>query len=231
MSLVNEEIFDIYDELGNPMGTASRKEVHARGHWHHTFHCWLVRRGEDGSARVLFQRRSEDKDTNPGAYDITAAGHLSAGETQREAVRELEEELGVKAEFEELVLYGVIREEAEGGTRGKPFVDREVSHVYGLVTEKRPDEFRLQEEEVAGLYEADARRLIAMLDGYEETVEAEGVRLVDGVAQPDRVTVAASEFVSRDFGYYAGVCRFLVRLAEEGASSTGSPARGAADDE
>jgi isopentenyldiphosphate isomerase len=209
------ELFDIYDERGNPTGIASREQVHARGHWHHTFHCWLVRLGEDGRARVLFQRRSDLKDTNPGGYDITAAGHLSAGETPKDAVREMEEELGLTVSFEELVPYGTIREEATGEAGGKAYIDREVSHVFGLVVPDRPSDFRLQEEEVSGLYEADLRRLTAMMEGYDPSVEAEGIRMRNGVAENHSVTVTASEFVSRDYAYYIGVFGFLRRLAEE----------------
>ncbi|TJY40772.1 NUDIX domain-containing protein [Cohnella pontilimi] len=215
MNQHTEERFDVYDKLGNPIGTATREETHAKGLWHHTVHCWLVRRGEDGRARILFQRRSASKDTNPGGYDITAAGHLSAGETPREASRELEEELGVRIPFEKLVSYGTIREEAAGEAGGKHYIDREVSHVFGAVTELEPRQFRLQEEEVSGLYEADALRLIAMMEGLGTTVEARGVLLEGGKIKPDTVTVTASEFVSRDYGYYVGVFGFLLKLAEQ----------------
>jgi isopentenyldiphosphate isomerase len=215
MTLQREERFDVYDERGNPIGTATREETHAKGLWHHTVHCWLVRLGDDGSARILFQRRSESKDTNPGGYDITAAGHLSAGETPRDVSRELEEELGICATFEDLVLYGTIREEASGEAGGKRYIDREVSHVFGMVTDLKPEHFRLQQEEVTGLYEADALHLMAMMDGYESSVEAEGVRIVDGTIKPDTVWVTASEFVSRDYAYYVGVFGFLRHLAEK----------------
>ncbi|MDF2838037.1 MAG: hydrolase, partial [Paenibacillus sp.] len=97
-----EERFDIYDKDMNPIGTATRSETHANGYWHRSFHCWLIRRDGD-RLLVRFQQRKPSKDTNPGCYDITAAGHLSAGETVRDAVREIEEELGVTARFEELL--------------------------------------------------------------------------------------------------------------------------------
>lgn len=163
--------------------------------------------------KILFQRRSDAKDTNPGGYDITAAGHLAAGETVEEAVREVEEELGLSVPFDRLVYYGNIREEAEGEAQGKRYIDRELSHVYGFVTDRLPSDFRLQEEEVAGLYEADALRLIAMMEGYEDSVEAEGVEVKDGKALPSSVRVRASQFVSRDYAYYVGVFRFLHGLA------------------
>jgi isopentenyldiphosphate isomerase len=209
-----EELFDVYDERGTPIGTATREETHSRGLWHHTIHCWVVRLGHDGRARILFQRRSESKDTNPGGYDITAAGHLSAGETPHDATRELEEELGIRVPFEKLIPYGTIREEASGEAGGNRYIDREVSHVFGIVTDRTPEQFRIQQEEVTGLYEADARRLIAMMQGNETSVEVTGVRVKDGTVEPHTVTVRASQFVSRDYAYYVGVFDFLRQKAE-----------------
>lgn len=216
MKAVNEEIFDIYDEQGNPIGTAARSEVHAAGYWHRTFHCWLVRVGEDGGARVLFQRRSDDKDTNPGRYDITAAGHLAAGETIEDAVREMDEELGLAVSFEELVPYGTVREESVGEVHGRRYIDREVSHVFGFVTDRPPRLFELQPEEVAGLYEADARQLLDLMEGRTANVQAEGIRLRNGRAESDLADVRVSDFVPRDLSYYVEVIDFLQKLALNG---------------
>lgn len=95
------ERFDIYDNQQKWIGTAPRNEVHAKGYWHRSFHCWIVR--DEGDQRmILFQRRRDIKDTFPGYYDITATGHLTAGEQAQDASRELEEELGVHTSFEAL---------------------------------------------------------------------------------------------------------------------------------
>lgn len=209
------EIFDVYDERGICTGTAERGEVHARGLWHHTVHCWLVRREESDSSRsnrsakVLFQQRSLGKDTNPGCFDITAAGHLLTGETPRDVVRELEEELGVQVSFEQLTEFGIIREQESGVVRGVPYIDAEVSHVYGLVTSMPLMDFKLQEEEVSGLYEADAGDLIALMEGNIRKLVASGVALHDGALLPAEAILTRGSFVSRDYGYYIAVFRFL----------------------
>lgn len=205
-----DELFDIYDEQLRPLGTATRAETHAHGYWHRTFHCWLTRR--EGNRRfVRFQLRQAGKDTNPGCYDITAAGHLSAGETIREAVRELEEELGVKVQFEQLIPLGQIREEASGEVCGKPFIDREVSDVFGLVCEVPLTELQLQPEEVAGVYEADLDELIAMFEGSLSEVSAIGVELGGQIGQLTTVQrfVQAKQFVPREFSSYVGVLQML----------------------
>ncbi len=126
------EIFDYYDEQMNYIGTTSREEVHRLGLWHQTFHCWVMHKRED-RIYVWFQLRQSDKDTYPGFFDITAAGHLSAGETIREGARELEEELGIRASFSDLFKLGEYRDQLEGQVRGASFIDRELSHVFGYV--------------------------------------------------------------------------------------------------
>jgi len=207
---VTEERFDIFDAEMNPIGQATRSETHKKGYWHLSFHCWLTRR--EGDRRyVRFQLRQQSKDTNPGCYDITAAGHLAAGETVRDGVRELEEELGVAAPFESLVPLFQWREDASGSVKGVPFIDRELSYVFGLVCDTPMNEMRLQLDEVAGLYEADLSAMLELFEGKRPSVEAWGVRPdIDGLSVPaEPASVQVSHFVPRDSAYYARVLRLL----------------------
>ncbi len=215
------EIFDVYDERGNWTGTAERAEVHKQGLWHHTVHCWLVRADGSGKgkergvrAKILFQQRSGNKDTNPGSFDITAAGHLEAGESPKDVVRELEEELGVRVAFDELSEFGIIREQESGVLRGVPYIDAEISHVFGLVSSLNLMDFRLQEEEVSGLYEADADELIALMEGNVHELAVKGVELREGKLQAAETVIACSSFVARDYGYYIAVFKFLRDLVK-----------------
>lgn len=212
-----EERFDIYDEDMRPIGTATRSETHAKGYWHRSFHCWLMRL--EGDRRyVWFQLRQLIKDTNPGCYDITVAGHLSAGETMQDAVRELKEEIGVTAEFAQLIPLGQVREEASGIAKGKPVIDREVSDVFALVNDVPMTELRLQPEEVAGVYEADIEELLALFEGRLAELHVQGVELANTTGHGEHVdrlhpssrTVRAGQFVPRDDTYYIDVMRKLL---------------------
>ncbi|WP_127498886.1 NUDIX hydrolase [Paenibacillus glycanilyticus] len=204
-----EERFDIYDEQLNPIGTASRTETHALGYWHRSFHCWLTRR-EENRRFVRFQLRQAGKDTYPGYYDITAAGHLSAGETMQDAVREIEEELGVAARFEDLIPLGVARKEMFGEAKGMPFIDREVSDVFALVCSLPLGDLKLQAEEVAAVFEADVELLIRLFEGELPELICEGVASsADGGLSKATRAVRAAEFVPREPSYYASIMRAL----------------------
>src|SRR5207302_643541 len=98
----DQEYLDIFDDNLEHIGIVSREEAHKRGHWHQSFHCWLIRR-DNGCQYVLFQQRGPQKKVYPGKYDITAAGHLTAGETEKNGIRELNEELGLSPAFENLI--------------------------------------------------------------------------------------------------------------------------------
>ncbi|TYP70702.1 NUDIX hydrolase [Paenibacillus methanolicus] len=214
-----EERFDIYDEAGDWIGTATRSDVHKHGYWHHSIHCWLARADEQGRKLALFQLRHPDKDTFPLHYDITAAGHLSAGETYEEASREIEEELGVPAPFEALVPLGETRREMSGSAQGVSFVDREISRMYGLPFAGELTDLRLQADEVAGVYEAELSAMIDLFEGRRAQIEAQGVRLNgEGALVPASAQVAASQFVTRPASYYAGVFRQLLHMLEPGNS-------------
>jgi len=91
-----EILIDIFDEDGKPTGKKKNKaDIHLGGHWHKAAWIWIY----NSKGEVLLQKRAKNKDAYPELWDISAAGHVDAGEEPiGAAVRELEEELGVKAE-------------------------------------------------------------------------------------------------------------------------------------
>ena len=105
--------------------------AHREGSLHATVHMWIVRPNEKSGYDVLLQKRSQTKDSNPGSYDISSAGHVDAGdEILESAIRELKEELDIEAKPEELHYIGVHYGAFEAEFYGKMFRDRELSSVY-----------------------------------------------------------------------------------------------------
>ena len=143
------EYFDITDYNGIPTGeTVSRSEAHENGIPHRTAHIWIVRKEENGY-QVLLQKRSAEKESFPGMYDTSSAGHIQAGDDPLEsAQRELQEELGLRANEGDLTFAGKFHIKYEMEFHGKLFKDNEVAFVYVYEKPVDIDSLTLQKEEV-----------------------------------------------------------------------------------
>lgn len=143
------EYLDICDENGQPTGeTVVRTVAHRVGIRHRTAHVWILRQREDRT-QILLQKRSQNKESFPGLYDTSSAGHIPAGcEPLPSALRELREELGIEARPEQLHFVGIISNRYEAQFHGNTFRDNEYCNVY-LYREPVETAFlKLQEEEV-----------------------------------------------------------------------------------
>jgi isopentenyldiphosphate isomerase len=198
-----EELLDILDESGRPTGEVVPKgEAHRLGLWHRCFHCWICGSDPLGSY-LLLQRRAGTKDTWPGYLDVTAAGHLAAGEETLDGLREVEEELGLRIEPERLVPLGTRRVEQKipGG------YDRELHEVFLVSDATPPGDLRLQKEEVEAMFRLDLDDMSALY----ETGSAPAREYAEGRTSATRIHVA--EFVPKEEGYLRRVagaaCRHL----------------------
>lgn len=143
------EIFDIVDENGRPTGkTVERTTAHREGIRHRTAHIWVIRQ-RNGIYECLLQKRSLCKDSFPGQYDTSSAGHIHAGdEIVDSAIRELEEELGIKAEQEDLKSAGSFVIKVDKVFHAEEFHDREIAFVFVYDKDVDIKDLHLQKEEV-----------------------------------------------------------------------------------
>jgi isopentenyldiphosphate isomerase len=88
-----EEVFPLVDLEGNVVGKATRKECHTGTFYlHPVVHLHVF--NKEGS--LFMQKRSEDKDIQPGKWDTSVGGHVDFGEKFEDALyREASEELGI----------------------------------------------------------------------------------------------------------------------------------------
>ncbi len=90
------EIFDVVDLDDKVIGQASRKLVHEKGLVHRSVHILVF----NSQSKLFLQKRSLEKDENPGLWDSSASGHVDSGEDYDvSASRELWEELGIKSKI------------------------------------------------------------------------------------------------------------------------------------
>jgi isopentenyl-diphosphate delta-isomerase len=89
-----QELFIVVDTDDNVLGYKTRYECHHDN--------TLIHRGInvvifDDQGRVLLQKRSMTKDTNPGLWAVSVGGHVTKGDTyEQAAAREMKEELGIE---------------------------------------------------------------------------------------------------------------------------------------
>jgi len=89
-----EELFVVVDKDDHVVGYRTRSDCH---HDKTLIHRTVGVIVFDDTNKVLLHKRSQTKDLEPGFWGISAAGHVTKGQTYDEAAqRELKEELGVR---------------------------------------------------------------------------------------------------------------------------------------
>lgn len=180
------EVITRCDEDGNPLGRETREEIHKRGYWHQTFHCWFVSHHK-GKDWIHLQLRSDAKKDFPNLLDITAAGHLLADETVEDGVREVEEELGIPVKFEDLLPLGMIKDQIQLDH----FIDNELCQVFLYRTKNHDVAYKLQKEEVSGIFAVDFQDFQDLCAGRLAEAAAYGFKV-----QPDGVKEAICKSVN-----------------------------------
>ncbi|MDY8138951.1 NUDIX hydrolase [Aquimarina sp. 2201CG5-10] len=141
-----DELIDILDKSGNPTGNVQLKsKAHQLGLYHASAHIWFYTK--DG--QLLFQKRVDNKDTFPGLWDVSVAGHIGTGEKPIDAaVREIQEEIGLTVCNEDLDFIGIYLAEK----KPKPYLfDNEFHHIYLAKLSVSTDHLILQKEEVSDI--------------------------------------------------------------------------------
>jgi isopentenyldiphosphate isomerase len=119
-----DELIDILDADGTLTGKRLMKSIaHKEGLFHNSIHVWFyTRKGE-----LLIQKRGKYKDTHPGLWDVSVAGHVGAGEqVVLSAIREVREEIGLAISSKDLDKVGVFKYQHHHPL----LVDREFHHTY-----------------------------------------------------------------------------------------------------
>ncbi|AQY49644.1 Nudix hydrolase [Listeria weihenstephanensis FSL R9-0317] len=196
------EKLKIFNLEHQQIGTASRDDVHHKGLWHETFHCWFV---SADLTRIFIQYRSERKKDFAGLYDITAAGHLTVDETVQDGIREVKEELGVDVAFDELISLGVI----DTSYVSPGFVDREFCHVFLYKFGGPLADFRLQKEEVGGMVTADLKEFRAFFTGESDGLRVEGFKLGDTGIEIVNEILGMRQFTLEENDYYGKLVKAM----------------------
>ena len=160
-----EEFIDVLNPDGSFSGKSySRTEVHQKGLLHRTVHIWAF----DASGNILFQRRSFEKENNPGLLDTSCAGHISAGKKSAEsAIRELSEELSVQKQESDLEY--LFESSHYSILNGGVYIDNEFYDVYKiLLSENEIQNLEPQKGEVDSFVWLSKKEFKERLENFPE---------------------------------------------------------------
>lgn len=195
------EPFDVVTSDGEFTGISKpRWQVHRDGDWHRAIHLWIF--GRDDLGEYLdFQRRGLEKDTWPGSLDATIAGHIRAGETADDALRESDEEVGISVESSEVIRAG-IRYSINEGAPGR--IDHELQDLLLLRRDRPLGEYQPNVDEVDAVVRLRLRDAIALLAGDVDA--ADGQILRAGSDSIETICVETLDFIP-------SIDRYFLRVA------------------
>ena len=137
-----EEYFDVLNERGHYLNIKeTREKCHKEGLWHKAVAIFVINSKEE----VLLQKRSPNKKMWPNMWDVTAGGHVLAGEFGFQAViRELKEELGIELNKNDITFIGsAISSNIKGD-----MTDNHFNEYYIVKKDINESTLKLQEDEV-----------------------------------------------------------------------------------
>lgn len=197
--ILNKEILDIYDKNFEKIGTATRGEIHEKGHIHKVVHCWFEEDTENGKY-CYFQQRAMYK-SYPGLYGVMVGGHIDSGEDVFEALkREISEEAGISVREENISFINEIFENIVDGD----FIDNEICEVYRYNVNE--DTVFNPNKEVAKVVRMNEEAYKKCVFGITETVEAEVIAVsnqqgMKEYAVGDKFLIHTEDFCEYDRRY------------------------------
>lgn len=161
-----DELIDILDADGNYTGiTLMKSEAHKKGLFHPSIHVWFY----TDKGEILIQKRGKYKDTHPGLWDVSVAGHVGAGEDIIvSALREVKEEIGLAIQKRDLYKVGIFKYRHQ---HSADLVDREFHHTFLSELKVPPSTLKMQESEVDDLALIDMDRFKYELSLKEATTK------------------------------------------------------------
>lgn len=164
-----EELFDVLNEKGEYIGKVeTRKKCHKEGLWHKAVVVFII----NAKGQVLLQKRSANKKMWPNMWDLTAGGHVLAGEFGFESIiRECKEELGIELNKNDITFIGATTSTNIKGD----IVNNHFNEYYIANKEVDETKLKLQEEEVSEVKWIDKNEIIEKIkDNYNGITDKEG---------------------------------------------------------
>ncbi|HAR64405.1 MAG: NUDIX hydrolase [Candidatus Margulisiibacteriota bacterium] len=156
------ENIEVIDYSGESTGEVkTRKAIHKDGDWHRTVHVWIL----NANCQLLLQRRHPGKHSHPDTWDISSAGHITAGDgSLNTAIKEVKEELGIELREDELEYLFTVK---QTDVMSHGFVDNEFNDVYLVEKDIKLSKVRCQKEEVTAVKYSDFFELENYINNHD----------------------------------------------------------------
>ncbi len=136
---------NVVDEDENIVGVETRENIHKIGLLHREIHIWFY----TPQGEIIFQHRAKDKDTYPGLLDATVGGHVEIGDDYMgTALKEVEEETGVRVEEGELQYLKTDRSSSYDNLTGKK--NNVIRAVYAYCYTESVSDLRVEDGKAIG---------------------------------------------------------------------------------
>ena len=143
------EYIDTYNEKHEFIDRFEKGKAHRLGLWHDTFGVLIF---NPRTKKVFFQLKNHlhNNVCLSDLLEITAGGHLQAGEKIEDGIREVYEETGLEISFKSLIKCYTRNCDIDNG-----MVIREFQHYYILPLDIDINDLRMDNDEVIGFIEID----------------------------------------------------------------------------
>lgn len=199
-----DHLVDIFDENFNLIGRELKSIAHEKGYWHQVFTCIII---NSKTNKIYFQRKVPGRYSfeRPDYIDITVGGHLKAGETVEQGIREIEEETGFIIEFSSLINLGLRQNTFSLEDK---YYSNEYQNVFLCNIDCNLHDFKIDEDEVNAFVEVDIDQILELLLKNIEFVEARSIFMSDGKYIEDKFILSEDDIIPS----YLKNDMFLLRL-------------------
>ncbi len=164
-----DEMVDVLTETGKFTDNVEMKQLcHKKGLWHKAVAVFII----NSKKQVLLQKRSKNKKMWPDMWDISAGGHVLAGEFGFQAIiREIKEELGLSVKKEEIIFIGCSTSINKKGD----ILNKHFNEYYIVTKDIDEKKLKLQKEEVSEVKWINKEEIIERIkNNYDGITDKEG---------------------------------------------------------
>ena len=164
-----DEMVDVLTETGEFTDNVEMKQLcHKKGLWHKAVAVFII----NSKKQVLLQKRSKNKKMWPDMWDISAGGHVLAGEFGFQAIiREIKEELGLSIKKEEITFIGCSKSINKKGD----ILNKHFNEYYVVTKDIDEKKLKLQKEEVSEVKWINKEEIIERIkNNYDGITDKEG---------------------------------------------------------